>query len=181
MRVANTSNDWERRTAGGRNAITNYSLRYVVSPLVSIDAEIVPQCDRVDPTEFQPLKGEPENLRTKKSAMETQQTTQAGNGSAAGMRGRLFVSYRESTILRRGTCCVDHCVGENEQRSRGDCQEQPDFSGAHVRFGCQKFSAQFERRSSPERVRHDRRGVRFSQSHSNRRASHLVGSHQQKS
>lgn len=32
----------------------------------------------MDPTEFQSLKDELENLRTEKSAMETQQTTQAG-------------------------------------------------------------------------------------------------------
>jgi nucleoprotein TPR len=35
------------------------------------------QYDRVDPTEFQSLKDELETLRTEKSAMESQQTTQA--------------------------------------------------------------------------------------------------------
>jgi hypothetical protein len=35
-----------------------------------------PKYDRVDPTEFQSLKDELENLRAEKSAMESQQTTQ---------------------------------------------------------------------------------------------------------
>jgi nucleoprotein TPR len=40
------------------------------------DADIASQYDRVDPTEFQSLKDELENLRTEKSTLETQQTTQ---------------------------------------------------------------------------------------------------------
>jgi len=42
------------------------------------DADIALQYDRVDPTEFQSLKDELEVMRTEKSALESQQTTQAG-------------------------------------------------------------------------------------------------------
>ncbi|KAI9449362.1 hypothetical protein BJY52DRAFT_1215953 [Lactarius psammicola] len=40
--------------------------------------QLLTKYDRVDPTEFQSLKDELESMRTEKSAMESQQTTQAG-------------------------------------------------------------------------------------------------------
>jgi hypothetical protein len=39
----------------------------------TIGADLTPQYDRVDPTEFQSLKDEIESLRTEKSAWEVQQ------------------------------------------------------------------------------------------------------------
>jgi nucleoprotein TPR len=52
------------------------------------------QYDRVDPTEFQSLKDELETLRTEKSAMESQQTTQAAELTQLQEKVRNFIFHR---------------------------------------------------------------------------------------
>jgi hypothetical protein len=73
--------DWKKKTVDGKSATASCSRRfahlsvsYVLSLLVPTHAS---QYDRVDPTEFQSLKDEIENLRAEKSTWEAQQATHA--------------------------------------------------------------------------------------------------------
>jgi nucleoprotein TPR len=70
-RLEEENRRWQERNSQLLSMVSPFLLRLVLE-----DADIASQYDRVDPTEFQSLKDELENLRAEKSTLEAQQTTQ---------------------------------------------------------------------------------------------------------
>jgi hypothetical protein len=99
------------------------------------------QYDRVDPTEFQSLKDEIENLKAEKSAWETEQATQSSQSTE--QQEKVIIAtflFMAETYLED---CIDRRSGEDEQGAEGcDHQEQPDLPATDERSGRREYTTE---------------------------------------